>query len=457
MRRKLEQLVRFAAAVLIGAQFAAFVPAQQSDDYVPPPKPDAVAEAARFLDPVDGKSVDELVAMALAENGDLAAMRKEADAAEALIRQAGLRPNPSVEVGGTRQTNGPDNSRMVQAALPLELFGRRGARLKVAAREAEIRRSAVAEKERLLAGEVRAKFGESLALVLKLRFTAELLNAATDNLNLVAATVREGRRAPLEQNMEIVEVNRLRAMFEMSIGKTEVAMFELRNLVGLDPKEPLRLRGDFEDLLADLPTIEEASANALRDRPDLNGARLVEAFAEAKIEQARVESKPDAEAMVGYQRMQSGFPLQGFDRSGNLRPIENTMQFFTFGVRFTLPVRNRNQGMIAAAIAEREAAASRREFGELTIRREVSSAYAMYRSAARAMEIYRVGVRDQAAANLAVVRQSYELGSRTLLDYIAEQRRFIEIESSYIDARLETYMARVEIMKAASMRELTNK
>jgi cobalt-zinc-cadmium efflux system outer membrane protein len=110
--------------------------------------------------------------------------------------------------------------------------------------------------------------------------------------------------------------------------------------------------------------------------------------------------------------------------------------------------------MIAAAIAEQEAATRRREFGELTIRREVAAAYARYERAGRAMQIYRVGVREQAAANLAVVRQTYELGSKTLLDYIAEQRRFIETESGYIDAQLETYLARIEIWRATAAPEL---
>ena len=70
--------------------------------------------------------------------------------------------------------------------------------------------------------------------------------------------------------------------------------------------------------------------------------------------------------------------------------------------------------------------------------------------AARASEIYGVGVREQASSNLDVIRQTYELGSKTLLDYIAEQRRFIELENGYIDALLETYQARVEIQRAAS-------
>ena len=67
------------------------------------------------------------------------------------------------------------------------------------------------------------------------------------------------------------------------------------------------------------------------------------------------------------------------------------------------------------------------------------------------MEIYRVGVREQAAANLQVVRQTYELGSKPLFDYINEHHRFIEIENGFIDAQLETYLARVEILRAANL------
>ncbi|MBK8813221.1 MAG: TolC family protein [Acidobacteria bacterium] len=461
MRSKRPKFVRFlramAAASLLLVQLAAPVSAQSGDYVGQTRKLDTLAEAGQFLDQVGGKTVAELVALALEQNGELAALRKEAEAAEALIRQAGLRPNPSVEFRGTRQISGADNSQMIEGSIPIELYGRRGARIRVATREAEIRRSAVAERERLLAAEVRAKFGESLASALKLKFTAEMVNWATDNFDLIAATVNEGRRAPLEQNLEIVELNRFRAMFEMSKGKTEIALLELRGLVGLDPKEPLKLRGDFEDTLAELPTVDEATATALLSRPDLAGARQLEALAEAKIEQARAEARPEAEVMAGYQRMKSGFPLQGFDESGILRPIDSTFQFFTFGVKFTLPVRDRNQGMIAAATLERDAAARRREFGELVVKNEIATAFVQYRSATRAMEIYRVGVRNQASANLSVVRQTYELGSRTLFDVIAEQRRFVEIEGAYIDARLEAYLARVAIMKAASLPELTKK
>ena len=99
----------------------------------------------------------------------------------------------------------------------------------------------------------------------------------------------------------------------------------------------------------------------------------------------------------------------------------------------------------------------RREFLELTARREVASAYASYEAAARASEIYRVGVRGQAGQNLSVIRKTYELGSKTLLEYIAEQRRYIELENDYVDSLLETYRARVRVALASAAPELLSR
>jgi cobalt-zinc-cadmium efflux system outer membrane protein len=414
--------------------------------------------AFKYLDPVSGKTVDELVSIALANNTELIAIRKEAEAGEALLRQAGLRANPSLEVSGARQLGGADNNVMVQGELPLELGGRRSARIRVAERELEIRRQAAAERERQLAAEVRSKFGEALAAALKLEFAEEIVDNAKQNFELVAAKVAEGRTAPLEQSMEAVELNRMRAERETSEGLVEMRMFELRNLVGMSPEEPLKLRGEFSELLGAVPPQEIATARALQTRPDISGARALEQLAAARLEQARAEGRIDADVMLGYQRVRSGFPLLGIEEStGALLPIDSKFHFFTFGVRLNLPVTNRNQGMIGAAQLEIDAARNRREFGELTVKREIASAYARYNRALRAMEIYRVGVRDQAVANLDVVRQTYELGSKTLLDYIAEHHRYMATENGYIDAQLEAYVARVEILKAVYATELVKK
>jgi cobalt-zinc-cadmium efflux system outer membrane protein len=412
--------------------------------------PETRSSLVRYVDPASGMTVEQTVAYALAHNGELLAVRKEVDAASALVKQASLRPNPRVDVTGARQVNGADNSAMITGMLPLELGGRRPARIAVAERELEMREQEVADRERVLAADVRAKFGEALAAILKLGFDEDLLATSRRGYKLVVARVIEGRTAPLEQNMVLVEVNRLRSLRETSEGKVQVSLLELRNLIGMSPEEPLRLRGDFNDLLSQLPPLTESTERALAQRPDLQVARVAERLAEAQIVQARATGRIDASLTAGYQRMNSSFPVRGINDAGQLQPVQDVFHFLTFGISLDLPVRNKNQGAIEAAVAEREAAGRRREFAELTVRREVAAAYARYNSAARAMEIFRVGVRDQAQTNLEVVRQTYELGSKTLIDYIGEQRRFIELENSYIDALLDTYHARVEIERAVA-------
>jgi cobalt-zinc-cadmium efflux system outer membrane protein len=414
--------------------------------------------AVNYIDPIGGKTVDELVSLALANNAELIAMRKEAEGGEALLKQAGLRANPSLEVSGAKRIGAADNNLMIQGSQPLELGGRRTARIRVAEQELEIRRKAVDERERQLAAGVRSKFGEALASALKLQFAEAILLMAKQNFELVAAKVTEGRTPPLEQNMEAVELNKMRVDREMAEGNVEQRMFELRNLVGMAPEEPLRLKGDFPALLREAPPQDIATEKALQTRPDLAGARAIEQLANARIEQAKAEGRIDADVMLGYQRMHTGFPLLGIQEStGALLPIDDKMHFFTFGLRLNLPVMNKNQGMIAAAQSEADAARSRREFGELTVKREIASAYARETRALRSMAIYRFGVRDQAAANLDVVRQTYDLGSKTLLDYIAEHHRYMETENGYIDAQLEAYLARVEILRAVYAAELINK
>lgn len=431
--------------------------ANSADKPVQSARDEQQSSLPKYFDLSDGLTVAAVVAYALAHNGELLAARMEIEAARGLVKQARLRANPALEINGSRQIAGKDNSIMVAGMLPLELGGRRAARITVAERELELRERAVANSERMLAAEVRSKFGQSLAEILKLGFTEELLTNSRRGYRLVEARVVEGRSAPLEQNMVLVEVNRLRSIRETNEGRVEIALLELRNLIGMSPNEPLRLRGDFTNLIEPLKPIAEASEQALRARPDLEMARATERLAEARIVEARAAGRPDASLNAGYQRMNSSFPVFGISDAGQLQPVQDVFNFLTFGVTINLPVWNKNQGAIEAAVADADAAKRRREFTELTIRREVAAAYAQYERAARAMEIYRVGVKEQASTNLDVIRQTYELGSKTLLDYIAEQRRYIELENEYIDALLATYLARVDISRASAAPELITK
>ena len=69
-------------------------------------------------------TVDELVTRSLADNPDLRAAHAEVDAAIGRLRQAGLRPNPMLELGGQKALSS-DNNLTVGVSLPLDLNGRK--------------------------------------------------------------------------------------------------------------------------------------------------------------------------------------------------------------------------------------------------------------------------------------------------------------------------------------------
>ena len=115
--------------------------------------------AERLLDPVNGLSLEQAIALALEREPSLQAVRSQIDVAEAMKLQASLRPNPSVSVERREEPTGTDNLTTIGVQWPLDLF-RKNSRVAVAEGEVSTARLAAADSERLLRAEVRAKYGE---------------------------------------------------------------------------------------------------------------------------------------------------------------------------------------------------------------------------------------------------------------------------------------------------------
>jgi outer membrane protein, heavy metal efflux system len=395
-------------------------------------------------------TVDEVVARALTDNPDLRAVRAEVDAAVGRVQQVGLRPNPILELGGQKAIS-PDNNLSIGVTLPLDLNGRVDGRVGVAQRELEMKRAQVAERERRLAADVRLKAGELLAARRNVEVTDELLRINRKAQRLVGDRVREGAAPPLEENLLLVEVNRLEASRQMLESRVIVVTLQLKALAGMEPDAALTLRGD---LATAAPALSRAEAvtQALAGRPDLEVARADAAMARAKIRKEEAEGRWDASVSVGYQRQDFGFSgLRGVASNGSLQPIQDIFHYFGAGVSITLPVRNRNQGNVAAAVAETRAAERRQEFMVLVVRQEVESAFSQLDAARRGLDIYERGVRSVARQNLEVVRRTWELGRGTLLDVITEQRRLIDVENGYTETLKQVYDAAVEIERAVGL------
>jgi cobalt-zinc-cadmium efflux system outer membrane protein len=409
--------------------------------------------AARGQVPATGAevTVDEMVVRALADNPELRAARADVDAAVGRLQQAGLRPNPELDLGGQKALS-PDNNLTVAVRLPLDLNDRKGGRVAVAEQELELRRRQLADRERRLRADVRMKAGELLAARRNLEIADQLLDVNRRALDVVGNRVRQGAVPAIDENLQLVEVNRLDASRQLLASRVNITTLQLKLLAGMPADAPLTVRGE---LTTSAPTLDRGDAvgRALAERPDLAAARADVAIARAMIRKEQAEGSWDASVSVGYVRQDTGFGLNGLTNSGQVRPIQDVFHYFGGGVTIMLPVRNRNQGNIAAAEAGVRSAERRLEFATLTVQQEVDAAFAQLEATRRSLEIYGRGVRDVARRNLEVVRGSYELGRGSLLDVIAEQRRFIDVETGYTDTLKQVYDAAVDVERAVGMTE----
>ncbi len=387
-------------------------------------------------------SLQQLVEHALQHNPDLLAVRQRLAEAQGLLRQAGLKPNPALDVSvGNGDLLASRGERQIELGYShiLELGGKRERRVEAAQLETELAVLEVANRERLLRAQVRSRYIEALAAMRNLGNAQRALELTAKSRELAEARVREGEGAPLEQSLLQVEANRVDADRVLFQGQVERVVLDLNLLAGMDEGGTLRVA---EPLAAPAlaPNAGELARRALAGRPDIQAARMEERIAEAQLRLAQSQASPDVVLTGRYAHVQSRFE-QPF-------PLRDRDNLLTAGVSISLPVRNRNQGNIEAAVARSRAVRLRREALERSVRNEVLAAVNRYEATRGALGIFAPGVVEQSQENLRVVRGAYELGELRLLDVINEQRRLLEAQRAYTDLLKDANIAVAELERA---------
>lgn len=401
----------------------------------------------RYYDPLQGESSADLIRRALLSNRELAAVRLEINRAHARLRQAGLRPNPTLEfeqTTGRLTGSAGERETTVGVALPVELGGKRQRRIDLAQVELEAAEAEVADRERRLTSEVYGAYAEALAALRELAITEDLSDIDLQTTRFVQARVNEGETAPLELNLLRVEVDRLRSRRALVEGRLQVALLKLKSLVGIEASEPLRLREDIRtpQLPASPGSVEAAIDIALRTRPDLRLARLTKEAAQAGLRLARAQSAPDLTASARYTTNRSVFD------STPVGPIADRDRLLTFGVSVGIPVFNTNQGAKEEAALAIDQAQKRREFLEQLVRSEVTAAYARYDASNKALSTFEQGVVGRSMENIKAIRAAYQLGEFRITDLLAEQRRLLDAQREFTEALAERYRALADLQTA---------
>jgi len=404
----------------------------------------------RYFNPLQGTSSSDLVQKALASNGELAAVRIEIERARARLRQAGLRPNPTLDFeqkSGRYTGSTGESETSIGVALPVELGSKRRRRIELAQAQLEAVEAEVADHERRLAAELRAIHVEALAALRELETNENLNNLDLQTTRFVQARVNEGETAPIELNLLRVEVDRLRSRRALIEGRVKTALLRLKNLAGIPAAEPLRLREDLLSPVLPAPpaSLDAAIEIALRNRPDLKLARLNEEVAQAGLSLARANGTPDLTAFARYTLDRSSYQ----DSPVGVRNDRDN--FLAFGVSIGIPVFNRNQGAKAESAAAISQARMKREFLESVVRSEVESAYARYEAAQAAVATFAQGVIGRSNDNIRVVRAAYELGQFSITDLLNEQRRLMDSQRDFTETLAEQYRALADLQAALGL------
>ncbi len=434
----------FVVAVVLGFTTLAF--SQQALPRTAEPKP--VSLTSREFVGDDGLTIDKLIELGSSRRADILAARQRLAIAEGKLRQATLRPNPtlSTEYGSPRFLSGEAESELsVGITQVFELGGKRSKRRAVAQLELSRVKAEMSALERILAIEIRSAYTNTLATARQLDVLEKLILTNEEFLSGTEARLREGDVAPLDLNLVRVENDRFKVQAILTRSAFETGLLELRTLIGSDINDVLIIANQPERPRRFDTDLKELTDMALRARADLQAARIGEELGVARIDLAKANAVSNLAAGIKYSRNNSitDFPPR---LGGGTFP--NRDESLTFGVTVDIPLFNRNQGEIASARGEKVQAVLEREFLEASIRRDVAVAYRKYKAVSEALVIFSTQILPRAEDNLRTVRAAYGLGDFSVFEVVNEQRRLTENVTNYNQVVRDYYNALTEIETA---------
>ena len=119
------------------------------------------------------------------------------------------------------------------------------------------------------------------------------------------------------------------------------------------------------------------------------------------------------------------------------------MYFLSLGAE--VPVWNRNQGNVTAAMANLQAAQAEVSRLELSLRDDLANTFQRYESARNEVEIYQEQILPTADKNLSLSQKAYDEGEFDFLRVLIARRDLFEARVNYVASLTELRAAAIEI------------
>lgn len=386
-------------------------------------------------------TIDEAVGTALRKNKNLRAAYFEVDKARGRLLQAGLWPNPELEIAGTSDrtfSNEGEGTNSIEFMQAFPLAGRlrlakNVARVDVARASVEIR-----NRERLLIGEVQRAFIEVLASGDRIAFRQNQVNSGLELVDLASKRLAAGQASSVEANTAQIEIARLRQEIALIEVDRKTALITLRERLGMAPNAPVAVEGTLAEVTRALAGSRVPAAAAAM-RPDVQNLVLAGDQSRAEALLARAEAWDNLRVGLSYEREAAMDDPDGLKRTNFA------------GLRFSvpLPLWNRNQGRVAESLAAASQADAQVEALQLTVRSEIETARERARLLNEVLGTYDKQVLPLLQQSIDTLRSGYASGLTNLSDVIQNRVQQFSLQASQVEARRNYVLALVDLQTAS--------
>lgn len=374
----------------------------------------------------------QVLALSLMHNPELRAFSWEVRAAEARRLQAGLMPNPKLEVeveevAGPGPRSGFDGAETtILLSQLIELGEKRRKRTELASLEKKLTGWDWEAKRLDVFTEVTKAFVAVLTAQQERELTEDLVRLSREVLDTVRQRVQAGKDSPVEETKAQVALARAEIEFEKANKRLESARKQLSaTWAGKSPVFE-KAAGDLDSIVPIAPFDDLVSL--LDQNPDMARWALELEQRKGALELAKANSIQDVRLGGGMQR---------FNKTDDNAVV--------FGVAIPIPLFDRNQGNVLEAGHQLAKAKAQRRAVEAHMYAALAEDYARLSSAFTEATDLGNKVLEGAQSAFDATSEGYRQGKLNFLDVLDAQRTLFEARAQYINALASYQTAKADV------------
>lgn len=370
-------------------------------------------------------SLRRSIELAFEHNPELAAARLEVDANAGAREQASAYRNPELSYL-QEDTRGATRTMTLQLDQPIELGGKRMARLSAAQRGYDVAVADLAARRVAVRAAVTAGYFDAVAARERTRVTDEALELTRRAVRAAALRVSAGKVSPLEETRARVAEAGVQVQASRARSELRESNARLAALIGQErlPIEPLE--GDLGELPS-VPALDEMRIQ-IENAPALRRGQLEieRRIAVTQVERAR--RIPDLTVSFGVKRD------EGADRNQAI-----------VGVSVPLPLFDSNRGNLLEALTREDKAREDLRAARLQLTAEALQARERLESAREEAESLTGQVLPSARSAYEAAVKGFERGKFGFLDALDAQRTLLDARLQLVRAMAEAHRAGAEL------------